>query len=303
MSNLLLLSPLLYHREKISALIFSREIDGDSDHSPSSLSKKKTLGSGESTVILLARRHCSPRRKPSEDMDGETSVKEKQRNSDKLSNLPDSLLCHILSDLSTKESVCSSVLSKRWRNLWLHVSALDLDSHNFPEDDVFASVMDKFLSPDNEQHLERFKLVYEAVHGYCQIEQLPQFSNLTRLHAHFEETPWDMLPTFLESCPNLHSVVVVSFISLKEEIVLLSVPQCFQSSLEFVHLETPYVVNIQKEGTPLSGTSSKRKITKYFLENVKGLKKLTLSVSFCNIIDEIKSIPRSSTRCEVVMVE
>lgn len=86
-------------------------------------------------------------------------AKEKQSNSE-MNDLPDSLLCHILSFLSTKDSYRSSLLSKRWRSLWLQVPVFDLDSHLFHhyDDFRFIDLDNRFLESDEKLTLNRFKL-------------------------------------------------------------------------------------------------------------------------------------------------
>ncbi|KAJ1382089.1 Leucine-rich repeat domain superfamily [Sesbania bispinosa] len=46
---------------------------------------------------------------------------------DRISTLPDEVLCHILSFLPTEEAIATSLLSRRWRSLWYSVPTLNFD--------------------------------------------------------------------------------------------------------------------------------------------------------------------------------
>ncbi|CAA7016740.1 unnamed protein product [Microthlaspi erraticum] len=54
---------------------------------------------------------------------------------DRISNLPDEIVCHILSFVSTNEAALTSVLSKRWRNLFAFTSNLCFEDKAFATDE------------------------------------------------------------------------------------------------------------------------------------------------------------------------
>ncbi|KAG7654191.1 Leucine-rich repeat 2 [Arabidopsis suecica] len=78
---------------------------------------------------------------------------------DRISELPESLISQILLHLPTKDSVKTSVLSTRWKNLWLNVPGLDLNCRDFPFDNnVLIDFIDRFLQFSPESRLLKFKV-------------------------------------------------------------------------------------------------------------------------------------------------
>ncbi|XP_057444507.1 F-box/FBD/LRR-repeat protein At4g00160-like, partial [Lotus japonicus] len=82
---------------------------------------------------------------------------------DRLSLLPDPILCHILSFLPTKQSVATSVLSKRWMPLWRSVPTLDLEYSNYTGNkEEYArfvhSVYAFIVSRDMHHPIQKFRL-------------------------------------------------------------------------------------------------------------------------------------------------
>ncbi|XP_033134910.1 F-box/FBD/LRR-repeat protein At1g13780 isoform X3 [Brassica rapa] len=79
---------------------------------------------------------------------------------DRISELPESLLTQILSYLPTNQSVQTSVLSTRWKNLYLSVPGLDLNCSliRYDADEVFLTFIDKLLEFSPESSLFKVKI-------------------------------------------------------------------------------------------------------------------------------------------------
>jgi len=68
---------------------------------------------------------------------------------DRLSDLPDYVILHILSFLDTRRAVQTCILSKRWNNLWKHLPSLILRPSYFRTIKSFNKFVPRILSLRN----------------------------------------------------------------------------------------------------------------------------------------------------------
>ncbi|CAL9239519.1 unnamed protein product [Arabidopsis halleri] len=66
----------------------------------------------------------------------------------------------------------------------------------------------------------------EVIYDYLRCEPVPLYRNLSSLSVDFYDDRWEILPFFLESCPNLKSLVVESTHYPKGRTSILSRPRC-----------------------------------------------------------------------------
>ncbi|KAJ4915708.1 FBD-associated F-box protein [Raphanus sativus] len=90
---------------------------------------------------------------------------------DRISELPECLITKILSYLPTKHSVKTSVLSTRWKNLWLTVPSLDLNRADFRYREeghvVILRFLDRLLdfNPDSRLLKVKMKCYWAEIKG------------------------------------------------------------------------------------------------------------------------------------------
>ncbi|KAJ9536309.1 hypothetical protein OSB04_un000518 [Centaurea solstitialis] len=76
---------------------------------------------------------------------------------DRISNLPDEIISHILSFLDMKYAVQTSALSKKWKYIWTSMNHLNLNSQSSRTSPLFVKFVDDALSHRN--HLTQVSAV------------------------------------------------------------------------------------------------------------------------------------------------
>ncbi|CAA7032708.1 unnamed protein product [Microthlaspi erraticum] len=146
---------------------------------------------------------------------------------------------------------------------------------------------------------DTFKLIYE----YSKQEPLPRFGHVSRLQVALSFSYMNWLPTFLESFPNLKSLILVCNNRNGDykgmgHMSFSSVPECLLSSLEFVDFNFA-----------IRGDAAEMKLARYLLENSAILKKVALRLDYCAIkiqdgfVKKLFKIPRRSSECKIVILD
>ncbi|XP_048603801.1 F-box/FBD/LRR-repeat protein At2g26030-like [Brassica napus] len=163
------------------------------------------------------------------------------------------------------------------------------------------TISDFLTALSNVKHMIISQRTVEVCYIVCSLSifnPIPIFDNLYRLQAASCSYMLQLLPIFLESCPNLKDLVLDCFVSTEPELTELSyVPQCLLSSLE----------SFEIRGLSMDEETGK-KLVRYFLENSVLLKKLILrfkDYSIPNydsdILKGIRTFTKRSHKCQIII--
>lgn len=149
---------------------------------------------------------------------------------DEISQLPNDLTCQILSLLSTKEAVKTSVWSTRWRHLWLSLPSLELRSREFSDLKNFMSFGDRFFNSNSVSCMQKVKLIIDRKYvddGYCLTSWFDAAVKRKIQHLHvqsysYADRRFNKMPQRLYNCETLVCLKLFQVTLSDAEFVFLS---------------------------------------------------------------------------------
>ncbi|KAL3638383.1 hypothetical protein CASFOL_017754 [Castilleja foliolosa] len=154
---------------------------------------------------MITVRHRS--RKREKVSDGE----QKKPSVDIISALPDDIICRILYCLTTKQSVATSILARRWRYLWTYVSKLSFGIDMYDLSVGFKDIVNKVILLHKLQSINKFQL-YEDSDSECSEYEIESWittainRNVRYLDLDFNPESSIKLPQCLFTCKTLVDV-------------------------------------------------------------------------------------------------
>ncbi|XP_050368913.1 F-box/LRR-repeat protein 13-like [Argentina anserina] len=88
---------------------------------------------------------------------------------DRISALPDAVLCHILSSLQTKLAVRTGILSPRWKKIWVSVPYLDFNDRDFKDSASYSTFVERVLFFRSSSDIQKFLLHCSKDEDYSRI--------------------------------------------------------------------------------------------------------------------------------------
>jgi len=187
---------------------------------------------------------------------------------DRISSLPDELLCYILSFLPTKLSVSTSLLSKRWKNLWRSVPALhfhySFGSWKESSDPDFFLSLCTFILSNLEQPIQRFRLTVYPFH-YMSVDSINSFLRAAMSQGRLQNLDLRVQSSLVDMSPNLSSCKTLTVLKLQR--VNLKIPSAHFPLLKVLHLHGVIILG----GNPLQQIlSASPKLEDLEVKNVYG---------------------------------
>lgn len=151
---------------------------------------------------------------------------------DRISALPDSLVHHILSFLPSKDAASTTILSKRWKPLWLLELIIHFNHQPFPETVTFSNFVDSLMA--NQNNTQPILSFHIKCHYYnCDIHKFVSNAIQRRVQNLTIDLSRSDFPTAFILRTETLSVLKLKRITLNYEGPVVDLP-----SLKLLHLES-----------------------------------------------------------------
>ncbi|KAF9589384.1 hypothetical protein IFM89_023416 [Coptis chinensis] len=168
---------------------------------------------------------------------------------DRINPLPDTMLTYIISFLPTKNAVGTSVLAKRWKNLWASVPVLDFDdtlilsksSNKKRRVNKFMNFVDRVLHLHDLPNIQKFSLKCLDTRDASRIDSWIATALKHRVEEIFLNLKLDnacLLPSSFFICESLKTLKITG--DFYEDVdYIYKIPSCIRwSSLKFLNLDS-----------------------------------------------------------------